>query len=174
VGSLRAAEHISKKESTAKDAPDYALPKIKYGTSNISQIRDELRSEMSRVADFDRRTDGMKTLFDRTDKLCKEFFDIAVIDSASQTAELFRLYDMVLTQRATLSAMLSSAEAIGTHGSAFVDRKPDRNKGARRTTRTLTRGAISGQYGVSPMPTPELWFETLLAKKKKEMEYEHR
>ena len=174
VGSLRAAEHISKKESTAKGAPDYALPKIKYGASNISQIRDELQSEMSRVADFDRSTDGMKALFKITDKLCKEFFDVAVIDSASQTAEFFKLYDMVLTQRSTLSAMICSAEAIGTHGSAFVDRKPDQNKGARRTTRTLTRGAISGQYSVSPMPTPELWFETLLAKKKKEMEYEHR
>ena len=174
VGSLRAAEHISKKEKKAQPTPSYSLPKIRYCESNISQIRYELQSEMSRVADFDRSTGGMKALFYKVTKLCEGFFDIAVIDNASQTAELFKLYDMILTQRSTLSAMLSSAEAIGTHGSAFVDRKPHSEKGQPRCTRTLTRGAMSEQAPISPMPNPELWFETLLAKKKKELRDEHR
>jgi hypothetical protein len=82
-------------------------------------------------------------------------------------SELYKLYDMALTQRATLSAMICSAEKIGTHGSAFVDRKPNTNVGETRKTRTLTYSMVSKQVPVSPMPNPELWFETLLAKKKR-------
>ena len=173
VGSLRAAEHIAKKKSRVCSIPTYVLPAIQYGQSNIEDIRHELQTEMSRVADFDRSTDGMSALFDRVNEVCKEFFDIAVIDSISQTAELFKLYDMILTQRSTLSAMLCSAENIGTHGSAFIDRKPDRCV-AKRETRTLTKGATSHIEGISKMPEPELWFETLLARKKQEMKDEKR
>ncbi len=174
VGSLRAAEHIAKKKSSVGSVPTYVLPTIPYGKSNIEKIRHELQTEMSRVADFDRSTDGMKALFDQVDQLCDRFFERVTIEDRSQLAELFKLYDMVLTQRSALSAMLCSAEQIGTHGSAFVDRMPDRNMGVLRTTRTLTKGAISKQAPTSPMPEPELWFETLLARKKQEMKDEKR
>ncbi len=172
VGSLRAAEHIGKKKGGACGIPYYDVPVLRYGKSNIAKIRNEFQTEMSRVADFDRSTEGMKSLFDKTDKLCSEFFDTATIDDISQTAELFKLYDMALTQRSTLSAMICSAENIGTHGSAFVDRMPDRNIGVARAARTLTQGACSKQSATSPMPTPELWFETLLARKKQELDNE--
>ena len=110
----------------------------------------------------------MKTLFDKTDKLCDTFFETVIIEDRSQTAELFKLYDMALTQRSVLSAMLCSAENIGTHGSAFVDRRPNECD-AKRSTRTLTKKAISYVEKVSVMPCPELWFETLLARKKQEI-----
>ena len=126
---------------------------------------------MSRVADFDRSTEGMKALSRRVSHICDNFFDIAVIENDSQISELYKLYDMVLTQRATLSAMLCSAEILGTHGSAFVDRQPD-GLISRRETRTLTKGAVSYMENVSAMPMPELWFETLLAKKKQETQNE--
>ncbi|MBR7098437.1 MAG: FAD-binding protein, partial [Clostridia bacterium] len=171
VGSLRAAEHIARSKDVASKSPCFALPSIKSGHSNIREMRDALQTEMSRVADFDRNTCGMKELFDRIDKLCHVFFEAAAVENKAQTAELFKLYDMVLTQRAVLSAMLCSAEAIGTHGSAFVDRMPDRSGGATRTTRTVTKNAVSRMEMVSPMPDPELWFETLLARKKQEMEH---
>jgi len=129
-------------------------------------LREEYQNEMSRVADFDRSTEGMEQLFEKVSALCDDFFSIAVADDPSQTAEVFRLYDMLLTQRATLSAMLCSAKAIGTHGSAFVDRQPDQCGGTARTTRTLTRKDRSELAPVSPMPNPELWFETLLARQK--------
>jgi len=172
VGSLRAAERIAKRKERLPSAPVYKPPVIKYGHSNIEKIREEFQSEMSRVADFDRNTDGMNALFVKADELYKAFFDIAVIDSVSQMAELFKLYDMVLTQRSTLSAMLCSAEKIGTHGSAVVDGKPAKYTDGARKTRTLTSGAYSKQAPISPMPTPELWFETLLARKKREMDHE--
>ena len=169
VGSLRAAEHIAKKKSRVCSIPTYVLPAIQYGQSNIEYIRHELQTEMSRVADFDRSTDGMRALFDKVDKLCDTFFETVTIEARSQTAELFKLYDMILTQRSTLSAMLCSAKNMGTHGSALVDRMPDQNQEKPRSTRTLTKGDHSEQVPVSPMPTPELWFETLLARKKQEI-----
>ena len=174
VGSLRAAEHIAKKKSKVCSMPTYVMPAIQYGQANIKDIRHELQAEMSRVADFDRSTEGMRTLAYKVDKLCDTFFETVTIEDQSQTAELFKLYDMVLTQRSTLSAMLCSAEKIGTHGSAFVDRIPAQKQEKPRNTRTLTRGDHSEQVHVSPMPTPELWFETLLARKKQEMDNERK
>jgi succinate dehydrogenase/fumarate reductase flavoprotein subunit len=174
VGSLRAAEHIAQKESRDRSAPAYVLPTIQYGKSNIASIRHELQTEMSRVADFDRSTDGMKALFCKVKKLCEEFFEAAIIDDKSQIVDLFKTYDMILTQRSVLSAMLCSAEAVGSHGSAFVDRMPARTTETQRNSRTLTRGTHSKQSPTTPMPIPELWFETLLARKKQEMNDERK
>ena len=174
VGALRAAEHISKKKDIPRPAPNYATPKVKYGVSNVEQIRNALQIEMSRVADFDRSSDGMRALFDKVNKICEEFFETVTIEDESQTAELFRLYDMILTQRSVLSAMLCSAELIGTHGSALVDRLPDKSCGKKRETRTLTKNATSYMENISPMPTPELWFETLLSRKKQEIDNERK
>ena len=171
VGSLRAAEHISRRKNVTRPLTDYTLPEIKYGESNICKLRDELQSEMSRVADFDRSTVGMKALFERVDSLCEGFFDEVTVASKSELTELFKLYDMVLTQRATLSAMIHSAEVVGTHGSALVDGESVRDTRA-LTMRTVTKGAKSCSESISPMPTPELWFETLLARKRKETEEE--
>lgn len=174
VGSLRAAEHIAKKPVRECPEPSFALPEIRYGKSNLSEIREEYQTAMSAVADFDRSTQGMRQLFAKTDRLCNQFFEVAVAEDASQTAALFKLYDMVLTQRATLSAMLCSAEAVGTHGSALVDRKAASSAAAPGKMRTLTKGAHSQRAEVSPMPDPELWFETLLARKKKELDDERK
>ena len=169
VGSLRAAEHIAgqaaEQGSTPRESPACELPAIKRGESNIAALRKAFQAEMSRVADFDRDTAGMKALLRKVSALCDSFFDTVEITDPCETAEAFRLYDMALTQRATLSAMLLSAEALGSHGSALVDRKPPRSDISPRTTRTITVGARSALQPVSPMPDPELWFETLLARK---------
>ena len=166
VGSLRAAEHIARKKSVAGHAPEYRMPTVRIGASNLCKVRHEFQTEMSRVADFDRSTAGMETLFDKVTSLCESFFEQVTVESPAQTAELFKLYDMLLTQRATLSAMLSSAKTIGTHGSALVDHQADGLGSTLRETRTVTRGACSAQESVSPMPNPELWFETLLARQR--------
>ena len=167
VGSLRAAEHIAEEGERQTAAPAFEMPSILYGESNLDALREEYRSEMSRVADFDRSSEGMRALLARVTRLCEDFFKIARVESDREIADLFRLYDMALTQRATLSAMITSAEEIGTHGSALVDRRPDRLGGMARTTRTLTRGACSLLAPISPMPSPTLWFETLLARQRK-------
>ena len=119
---------------------------------------------MTLSADFDRSTEKMKKAFSEVSELYDNFFDIACAESEKEHYELFKLYDAVLTQRSALSAMILSAELIGTHGSAFVDGKPDATN-SQRTTRTVTKGKDSFIEEVSKMPDPELWFETLLARK---------
>ena len=170
VGALRAAEHIAKKPRKIRPVSGYCLPRIRYGSSNITEIRAALQAEMSRVADFDRDTEGMRALFSRVSALAEGFFDTVVVDNATQHAALFRLYDMVLSQREVLSAMLCSAVAQGTHGAAMVDRLPPAANADSANVRTLTRTGRSWMEAVSPMPDPELWFETLLARKRQEME----
>ena len=169
VGALRAAEYIAAHADAGEDiAPaELELNTIKYGRSNISELREEISCEMSAVADFDRSTEKMKALCEKVDGLCESFFDLAVIEDKSRIAELYKLYDMLISVRATLSAMLCSAEKIGTHGSAMVDRHKDATCKEARKTRTLTRGKVSFIEDVSPMPEPELWFETLLARQRK-------
>ena len=170
VGSLRAAEHIAKQGSTPRSTPTYTPPTIKRGESNITEIQKYYQGKMSRVADFDRDTSGMKALFSEVCRLCDNFFDMVQMADESETVQVFRLYDMALTQRVVLSAMLYSGEIMGTHGSALVDKKPPMMSDSPRTTRTLTTGYVSEMQAVSAMPNPELWFETLLARKKKEMQ----
>ena len=167
VGSLRASEHIAKRTGRKVGTPVFALPTLRYGKSNLAELRKTFQTEMSRVADFDRKTEEMKAFFTKVCDFCDRFFEICVMEDDSQLAELFKLYDMALTQRSVLSAMICSAERLGTHGSALVDRQSAAG-GAPRGTRTLTRGAISREEAVSPMPNPELWFETLLARQRKE------
>ena len=169
VGSLRAAEHIAGQKERISPMPSYTLPELKRGESNVKALLDELQTAMSRVADFDRRTEGMKALLERVESLHESFFDTVTIADATETADAFRLYDTVLTQRSVLSAMLCSAEVLGSHGSALVDGRPAMDTSP-RTTRTVTRGAVSAMEPISPLPTPDLWFETLLARKRRESE----
>jgi len=173
VGSLRAAEHIAAKMARATATPRFALPEISYGPSNIAQIAKTFRREMSCAADFDRNTEKMTALLAKVEALLADFFAVAKITDQTQLADIYKLYDLLLTQREALSAMLLSAEKTGTHGSALVDRKPDAQT-ASQTMRTLTKKGVSRMEPVSPMPNPELWFETLLARKKEEMDNERK
>ncbi len=169
VGSFRAAEHIARQKERCFLPPTYVMPDVRYGASNVARIREEIQAQMSRVADFDRSTDGMRMLYDKVEKLCEEFFDTVTIEDRTQLAQLFRLYDTVLSVRAVLSAMIFSAQRIGTHGSVMVDRMPCGKTETRRKTRTLTKNSVSYMEEVSQMPNPELWFEKILAESKEKM-----
>ncbi len=167
AGSLRAAEHIARNPVTAtRSDPVFSMPGIRYGDSNLDELLNKLQTGMSACADFDRNTAGMKKLFDEIRGICNGFFGIARAENAAETAELFKVYDAYLTAGSVLSAMLTSAEKIGSHGSAFVDRKPNKDPDGVRMTRTITEGTLSHIVPVTPIPDPELWFETLLERKR--------
>jgi len=166
VGSLRAAEHIASQEVRVPATVHYTLPVIKHGESNVACLMKSLRHEMSCAADFDRSLVMMRELYRKVSHLADNFFDTAVIADTSETSQLFKLYDTVLTQRSVLSAMIRSAEEIGSHGSAFVDREGVKSTDVRKT-RTVTRGGTSEITEVSPLPDGELWFETLLARSRR-------
>ncbi len=165
VGSLRACEHIASSAERTASMTEFSLPDIKYGVSNISALRDEFQSEMSDAADFDRSTEKMERLFSKVCALCDTFFETAVINERRELADLFRLYDMLITQRSALSAMLLSAKEMGTRGGAVVDKRPACVTD--NTKRVLTRLAESEMCQVTPMPDPQLWFESLLSSKSK-------
>ena len=112
---------------------------------------------------------GMKSLLSKVEALLEAFFDTVQIASEGELSEAFKLYDMLLTQRSVLSAMLCSADVLGSHGSALVDKQPPDPLAPLRATRTVTLGHLSEMKPVSPMPDPELWFETLLARKRQEV-----
>ena len=109
-------------------------------------------------------TEKMEKAFVEISALCDGFFEIACAENEKEHCKLFKLYDTAITQRAVLSSMLCSAKALGTHGSALVDRAPDKTDSPRKT-RTVTKGAVSYIEPISSMPDPELWFEKLLARK---------
>ena len=166
VGSLRAAEHIAAQEDRRLPEPlNYEIPVSTDGidSGRLRAIGEELRHEMSLYAAFDRDTERMKELLTR---VCGYLEEMHVENTFCY--ETFTLWNQLLTTREILSAMLCSAEAAGSHGSALVDhRAPEPNPTPRRT-RTVTVQGVSEVRPVSPMPDPELWFETLLARTKKE------
>jgi succinate dehydrogenase/fumarate reductase flavoprotein subunit len=170
VGGLRAAEHITKSQKKTCKEPHFKAPSVRFGESNLMQIRRNLQKEMSRYAAFNRDTKEMAAQFSELSLLCNRFFDTAVIHEKAEMAELFKLYDACLTARSVLSAMLCSAKEIGTHGAAVVDQAIEKQDEAPRATRTLTKGENSYIEAVSKIPDPPLWFETLLAKSIKERE----
>ena len=166
VGSLRAAEHIASRKTVIPEVAEFTLPEVRYGESNVTSLMRELQHEMSCTADFDRRLTDMRQLYNKVSDIAERFFEVAVIGDKSETCALYKLYDTVLTQRSVLSAMICSAEEIGSHGSAFVDREPPRSTEVRKT-RTVTRAGVSHLDDVSPLPSGELWFETLLSRARK-------
>lgn len=166
VGSLRAAEHIAAVKKNDREIPSYVLPDIKYGRSNVKELLCRIRSDMSRYADFDRNTEKIRETFAGLCRLCDNFENEAVIADRTELPQYFMLRDTALTCRSVLSAMICSADNVGSHGSAIYDGRPCTTN--IRKTRTVTDGARSCIAPVSEMPDPELWFETLLSRKREE------
>ena len=88
VGSLRAAEHIAAKKPRATAAPQFTLPEISYGPSNIEAFVGAFRREMSCAADFDRNTEEMAALLAKVEALLADFFAVAKITDQTQLADL--------------------------------------------------------------------------------------
>ena len=165
VGSLRAAEKIAReKKKMSITIPEFSLPRFGSGNADARELLVSLRKKMSDCADFDRDTGKMRELFSEVCNLCDNFYDTVKVASDYDLLDAFMLYDTILTQRAVLSAMLTSAEKVGSHGSAFVDRKAPYENDAPRDTQTVTDKNESYLRPVRPLPNPELWFETLLAR----------
>ena len=165
VGSLRAAEKIAReKKKMSITIPEFSLPRFGSGNADACELLVSLRKKMSDCADFDRDTGKMRKLFSEVCSLCDNFYDTVKVASDYDLLDAFMLYDTILTQRAVLSAMLTSAEKVGSHGSAFVDRKAPYENDAPRDTQTVTDKNESYLRPVRPLPNPELWFETLLAR----------
>ena len=168
VGSLRAAEHIAAQDPAEANLPVAAhLPfMIRCGESKLDVIRNEIQGEMSRVADFARDVNAMQVLAARVDSLLCGLPDHMTIADGRQIAEWYRVRDMLLTVREVLAAMLCSAREVGSHGAAYIVGDDRIAPESPRRTRTLTCGGVARIEPVASIPDAELWFETLLAKKR--------
>jgi len=162
VGSLRAAEHIAARMPRHPSEPSYSLPLLRKGPSNVAKTLRSVQKEMSQWADFDRNLAKMEELVKKLRHLRDHFFEILQVESAREHADLFRLYDTVVTQCTLLSAMIYSGKELGSHGSALVDGQNPKAS-APRNHRTVTKKDCSEFQPITPLPNPELWFETLLA-----------
>lgn len=167
VGALRAAEHIA--ENPDRSAPDtvpqFVFPEYRQGESNICTLYERFRHEMSCIADFARKIPEMKKMLAEVSDLCYNTDETLIVGNASEYLRAAMLTDLLLTQRAVLSAMLFSAETVGSHGSAFVVGTTAPSKQPIRRTYTRTVGAHSELCSVRPIPNGELWFENLLRRR---------
>jgi len=193
VGSLRAAEYIAWDTAEDVSAPegfdalaagaverllgmfsraDGAPADRAFSALRVAQRR------MSKVAAHIRDVPGMRALFDELSEALERFDrGLAVVSAASSLAGALKARDALTAQRALLSAMLLSAGAQGSHGSAMVldaDGEPpiaalpgygyrprvDPPYNAVIETVDDGGGPVSRLCAVREMPEPDDWFET--------------
>ena len=141
AGSLRAAKHIVRNgRMLAGEQPSFAPMPLPHGDPAPFQ------KEMTRAAAFQRDEAGMRRL--------KERVEIALTQAETQTEDvpralLFR--DILLTQRAVLSAMLYAAAEQGNPPGVLM---------------TYPEG--SRREPARPLPERDLWFESVWKKSREE------
>jgi succinate dehydrogenase/fumarate reductase flavoprotein subunit len=160
TGSMRAAEHICRttKEHTPEKVPFEGYP-VKTGSGqNPMDILKHIQSDMSKYAAYNRSVSGMKELYREIFELHNNFFERVLVKSKNEFANLYTVYDIITAAAAVLSAMIYSAENIGTRGGAITD--GDGNDD-RRHMLTVTHGFDTAERPVRPLPVSEQWFETV-------------
>ena len=162
VGSMRAAQHIAScrgdlrsPEKCEIHGRPKAAPTEKTSFATCMDNFDHFQSLMSRHAAYTRNTTEMEKLHAH---LCK-FRDSFTIEP---TIKSHKTYDLLLTQIATLSAMIFSAKEIGSRGGAIVDGKPVSESAASFGDRVITTTAEGSFFEpVRPMPDCNDWFENV-------------
>lgn len=104
----------------------------------------------------------MKKMLAEVSDLCYNTEERLIVGGAEDDLPAALLTDLLLTQQAVLSAMLFSAETVGSHGSAYIVGTDVPSEQPIRRTYTVTVGTRSELCPVRPIPDGELWFENLL------------
>ncbi len=76
---------------------------------------------MSKVAAHNRSLQGMKELASEIEEAISGYFDRYDFSSGCSLITVFKDYDMLIMQRAVLSAMIESGEKLGSRGSGYVN-----------------------------------------------------
>lgn len=165
VGSMRAAEHIAQQKT--KMVPpagtiSYCPPDIHYTkVSNIAERHRDIQRRMSRYAAYRRTPTQMRALYDELREYALSFYENSTICAAAELPMLYKNYDIILTQIAVLSAMLFSAEHVGSRGGALVEAALKKDNDAYMDHVVVTRGDVSHFEPVRPLPVCDDWFETV-------------
>jgi len=193
VGSLRAAEHIA---CTTKPDTDIApvfcsmaekevsvmLQQLRScinpeKPSNVEGMRKKIQLEMSRFAGHLRDINEMKRMSGELKQLLKDFFSVSTVSCSYELPYLMKNRDLIITQLAVLSAIIKTAEEIGSRGSSLVlsedgvsisellpfRYKPcnDLQENCLVITDKCQNGFISRFKPVRPLPEPDNWFENV-------------
>ena len=145
AGSMRAARHIAQcSRRQTQDGPvDISLPPLPEG--NIQESTALWQEKMSRFAAFQREKDSMEAMLRSLEEAMAGWREAAL--SEPDLPERIRLRDLMITQRAVLSAMLLDAENTSP---GIVE----------------TEGAQSRLTPARPMPERDLWFERVWKKQR--------
>lgn len=140
VGSYRAAEYIVNKYSgQALDTEEFVektsnqvlkrielIKKIKIVSdkkSNLIEVQEKLQKEMSKIGAFIRDKENIENGINKFTKAFEEFTDIIYINDLKELPTVFRIYDMIITQIACLSAILEYINKGGdSRGSYLVSK----------------------------------------------------
>ena len=145
AGSLRAAKHIMRNSRSVSAQPlPFAPLLLPRGDEEAYQ------AEMTRIAAFQRDKAGMLALKKQAEEALTH---LQPADENIQQGLLFK--DILLTQKAVLSAMLYAAEEEENPPGVL-----------------MTRGEESRREPARPMPDRDLWFERVWKKFREEREHE--
>ena len=167
VGALRAAEHIASQKNVTR-VPEMktsnSFPPV-MGNESLSpaDISQKFRHEMSLHAAYYRDIKNMKRIYEQADYRLHHMEEV----SSSNLRDWYLLQDQLRSTKAILSAMICSAENVGSHGSALIRGQEQSFLTETRRTRTLTDSSGSYIHPVSPIPDGDLLFERVLSMQKK-------
>lgn len=195
VGSMRAAEHIAYATKPTLFAPkvlEERVDRVLTGwlrtvldcvqrcdpQSTSYTIRREMQQRMSAQAAHIRDLTALCALGEQLDGLLNNFFDTYHPVAAGGLAQMLRTRDMLMTQRAVVSAMELAARQWGSRGSGLVldpdgvtcaNSLPDYRYRAPQTvgldqqvvTEWKTDGICSSFAPVRPIPVRDGWFENV-------------
>ena len=141
AGSLRAARHIMKNHRAVSEKKLPFAP-IFLPRGNAASFQ----TEMTRAAAFQRDREGMEALKKQVEAALKQ-----TGPEAENIREGLLLKDILLTQKAVLSAMLYAAQETGNPSGVL-----------------MTDGTESRREPARPMPERDLWFERVWKKCREE------
>ncbi len=192
VGSLRAAEGIALKERNKKNDAEYSVDALvdsgkdvidfvlaakdgKNYDKELDNLRQTYSEKMSSVASHIRIVNDMEKLYDEVISLYDKVLDDYKNTDVCNVVQVFRLRDMLITQAAVLSAMITASKNIGTRGGSMVqesniskdkifDYKTERNCAFDdKIITTFKNGDVieNNIKDVRPVPEVDLWFENI-------------
>ena len=120
----------------------------------------DAKKQMSKHAAYVRDIDEMKKLHEKLSSKKADFFEKNQTTDADGLPALHKRYDALVTQVAVLSAMIFSAENIGSRGSALVNGKAA-DTGKYDDKIIITKDGRSYFEPVRPIPPCDDWFENV-------------
>jgi len=163
VGAMRAAEHIASRgdKSPAPMPTDFKPVEFKRSkSSNWQKKQEDIQKRMSLHAACFRNLGEMLKLYDELCLLKESFHNEVTIAGDKDLPALYKFRDGLETQIHVLSAMILSANKIGSRGSAVVmDAEQAGNKFDKYVVITDRDG--SRMEEVRPLPICDDWFESV-------------